>query len=207
MLLEGLDDDVVSLFRVAHRGIEELLLDLRVDLELGLQFGKELLPVALALFELGENLLHLAVVGLQQRDRIHLRRLVVEEQQPDDQQDKQKRPDSEVRSVAVHSNLHNSDMSNTDIDTIRLGARSATTRTGKEQPLTAQMGGLKLVAQLPDAVDVATAARVDAVAAYPGQALVVRGQNEPRIVQLVEVGAKQCGPKLGIVDRIRQIDP
>src|ERR671937_2221930 len=132
MLLEGLDDDVVSLFRVAHRGIEELLLDLRVDLELGLQFGKELLPVALSLFELGENLLHLAVVGLQQRDRIHIRRLVVEEQQPDDQQDKQKRPDSEVRSVAVHSNLHNSDMSNTDIDTIRLGARSATTRTGKE---------------------------------------------------------------------------
>ena len=71
----------------------------------------------------------------------------------------------------------------------------------------AEVGGLELVAKSPDPVDVAAATRIDAVPEDAGKALVIGGQGELGIMQLVEVGAKQGGAELGIVHRIVQVHP
>src|SRR5437868_7451063 len=73
--------------------------------------------------------------------------------------------------------------------------------------LSAEASALELVAQLPDAVDVTPAAGVDAVAAQPAEALVVGGQRQLWVVQLIQVGAKQRRTQLRVVDRVVQVHP
>ena len=80
VVLDRLEEDfavVLLLHRVAVGGIEDLLLDGAVDLDLGFDLAEELpAPVGAALgglLELREETLHLLVVLLQQRDGVFSR--------------------------------------------------------------------------------------------------------------------------------------
>ena len=59
---------------------------------------------------------------------------------------------------------------------------------GGEKSSGAQVGGLELVAQTPDAVDVGSATGVDPMSKDAGQPLVIGGERQLRIAEAVEVG-------------------
>src|SRR6266571_9458158 len=73
--------------------------------------------------------------------------------------------------------------------------------------LSAQVGRLEAIAQLPDAVDIAPAAGVDAVFAHAGEALVIGRQRQLRIAELGEIGTQQRRAQLGVIHRVVQVDP
>src|SRR5881227_1574589 len=86
-----------------------------------------------------------------------------------------------------------------------IGATGARAPAAKESS-GAQVGGLELVAQTPDAVDVRPATGVDPMSQDAAQPLVVGGERQLRIAEAVEVRPQQGSAELGVVDRIIEID-
>ena len=71
VLLVGLEHQIAGGLGVFGGRVKELLLDFGVHGQLGRQLGEQLFAVAVSLLDVGKDLLHLAVVILQQRDGIH----------------------------------------------------------------------------------------------------------------------------------------
>src|ERR1700730_11367701 len=103
------------------------------------------------------------------------------------------RSSSSLRSRPAKSGTRRSDSVASVLTAIDSSCVLSATLRYRTQWLRAEVRGLELVAEPPDAVDVAAAARVDAVTASPRQPLIVGGEDELWIMQLVEVGAKQGG--------------
>src|SRR2546425_13086226 len=82
--------------------------------------------------------------------------------------------------------------------------------SGRRPPagaLAARVRALELVAQLPDAVDITSTAGIDAVPAYRAETLVVGGQRQLWVVELIEVGAQQGRAQPRFVRGVAQVGP